>query len=440
MANFRTLSTEQTRVADLTNEVIELSRKELSLDNAFKTFFEMEQSEPVLNAALMYLKSLLNRDFELVPHKDSTNFEKKVVQEINDSFDNLESYTKREFVGNILSFLSYGCALFECTYKREGGITSVKNLTPIRVQDVAKWSFDQGKLAKVKVNNPYDGSDIIESFNFEPVEVRGDKLAFFRLFPSTDRPLGCSLLQSAYVPYKSKSVISQYQLIGIAKSFGNTLLLKAPSEYLNSYLTNEGDADQAQYMQYLLESMELLHSGARSYAAMPSDVNHGGQSEFDISTISKIQANDYTADSTIERLNSEMLMSLMANILELGNGASGSYSLAEEKSNIVALFVKTIQATISDQLLKVIKKCFELNSLDYKHLPKIKFENVEDPDFETVSKYFNRLAMAGLITPDQNIESYLREVGNAPMADYSKALNTESSADPVERADEEKQL
>lgn len=439
----RNITRQQSKPSDITNSVLTTGKRDLQIDRMYETFRSMEY-DPVISGALLYLKSLLTRDFKLVPHEKATAREKSVTEALNKSLNNMEVYSKREFLNCILTMLSYGSSLFEVVYKREGNILVWDNISPIALQDVINFRMKKGKLESVKVINPFQDSELITNLGETEVNIKADKLLHFKLNADPMNPLGRSLLFPVYFPWKSKQVISELQIVGCSKSFSNTLALSVPDDYLNSYLNADPNSEQAKYMEYLFESMELMSSGARSYAVLPSNVwtgeGAGGQAQFKIEPISNVKANDWTADQTIQRLNEEMLLAMSSSLLSLGQESSGSYSLAEEKSNVVALVIKNIQETISDSMMKAVKVAFDLNSLSFEHLPSIEFERIEDPDLETVSKYFNRLAVSGCITPDENLESHLREVARAPKADYAKTLNTESNADPVERADEEKQL
>jgi len=405
MVNF---TNQQSSPIHLENTISSLMREELNSANRFNTFREMSY-DPIIGASLLFLNAVTNRPFKLEYHKDATSQEKKLTDKLNESLEQLEPYSKRDVVNNLLTMLTYGCSLNEFVYKRQDRFLVFDNISPIHLNTVRKFNFKKGKLESVELVKP-DNDSLVNDTSYGDKKISGEKLLFVALNKTQDAPLGQSLLTPVWQSWKVKTVTEEYQLIGTAKQFGNILSISVPSSYINSWLTDPA-SEEAAYLDHLQESAALLHAGKSSHIIVPSDVFEGGQRQFEVGPISKLGNTDYEVNTTIERLSNQMLLALQTSLLQLGNTGSGSFALSESKTNLLTMVVRAIHDQISDAFRKPLKTAFELNKLPTTRLPKLVFEDVEPTDYETVSKYWQRLAQGGLITPDDNLEKFLREIG-----------------------------
>ncbi|WP_280554366.1 hypothetical protein [Halomonas sp. 25-S5] len=421
----------------LENTVLNLSREELNINKAFFTYKEMSL-DPIISASMNFLKGLLNRDFKISYHPESTEKEKAVIDALNESLNSLKPYSKRKLLNNVLSMLEYGASLNELTMHRVDNRYVFKNISPIHLTTVNKFRMKRGELLGVTLNKP-DNDSLINDVAATQTNIDGSKLLMFTLQGDQDSPLGHSLLKGVWSSWKQKVVVSEYQLVGISKAYGNILSVSVPSSYIESYL-NDPSSSEAIYMDHLVQQTELLHSGKSAYVMLPSDIYDGGTRQFEVKPVSETINSDYNANTTINRLNDEMLLALQTSLLSLGNSGSGSFALSESKTNLLSMFCRAIEETISDEFKKAIAVAFDLNGLEDKRIPGLEFEEIEPVDWETVSKYWQRLCQAGAVTPDETLEGHLREIGKAPQADYSKKLDTTPKADATDRLDDRKEL
>jgi hypothetical protein len=65
-----------------------------------------------------------------------------------------------------------------------------------------------------------------------------------------------------------------------------------------------------------------------------------------------------------------------------------------------------------------VNKLFEMNpEFSQENWPTIGTSPVDTPHLEEMSNFLNRMVMAGLITPDKQIEDHLRAMSRLPKAD-----------------------
>lgn len=427
---------QQSNPLHIENTVNSLARDDLRLPQAFTTYRNMLQDE-YIGGGVNLVKSLLNKQgFAIHSPEKLTEAQKRIVKKLNDSLDVMEGLSKTQFINYCLSCMEYGVALFETVVERKEGVVVFKTFSPIHPKDVNKYVFEKNRLKKL-ILNPAENDGLIDNGqNGEQIEIDGDKIVMIRLNPDLDNPLGRSILQRCYTIWKSKQIASEYELIGISKDLSGTLKIKAPSEYINDYYSNPASAN-AQYVDNLLNQSEMLHAGKTSQVLVASDTQENGVGLFDVDMIGNSGGTRFDVNNTIERYNKSLLITLYTDILALGNGATGSYSLASSKTSLLGLFMESLQNAITEGFEKALDYVADLNGVS---LPThLVWDDVNEVDGEEFTRGWQRLAQGGLITPDKDLEAWLRNTLGAPAADYNQRLNNPKTADASDRVETDKE-
>lgn len=404
-------TTQETTPIHVENTILRETKKDLSIDNAFRTFHEMG-FDPIVSGSMLFIKSVLAKKFKIKYHAESTTREKAVIDALNTSLDNLAPYDLKRFMYNVLSCLEYGSSLQEMVFERVDGYQVFKGFSPIHLSTVNRFQFNRGELEKV-ILDPAENDGLIERVEEQQKEIEGSKLLLFSIQPSQDSPLGQSLLKGCYTAWKEKAVYREYSLIGTAKNLSGVLSISLPSEYITKYLTVPA-SDEAVYVDSLLQQAEMMHAGKSSYVVTPSDVYEGGQAQFQVDTIGGDNSNDYSVNDSIDRCNKEIQLSLQSMLLSLGQEGGGSFALSESKTYLLTLFAKSIQDSIAGVFKKAIRTAFELNGITSRNIPDIEFEEIEDVDWDTFTSGWQRLLTAGGVNPGEKLEDFFREKGGAP--------------------------
>lgn len=417
------------------NSVNCFAKEELKLPQAFKTYRAMLLDEQI-SGGFSLIQNLINKvDYCVVAPEDASEAVKRHVAKLNKSLNNLEGMNKVDFMNYVLSMLQYGHSIFEPVYTRDGSNFVLKAMSPIHPIDVKKYVYKRNSLVRLELNTA-DNDGLIEQEMQTQLQLDGEKVLMFKLNADLDHPLGRSMLDRCYTAWRQKGIASEYELIGIAKDLSGVVKISAPAEYIQDWYSSPA-SDNAKYMDELLTQAELLHAGKTSNVMVASDTNQNGVALFDISTIGG-GGGSFEINTTIERLNSAILTSLYTDILSLGQTKGGSLSLGDNKTNILTLFIDSLLTLISRSFEQVIKQSLDLSGISYDTTPKLVFAEVEKLDVETFTRGWQRLAQGGLVQPDEELENYLRKEMKGPKADKKSVLQTESSADPVERTDDAK--
>lgn len=408
------MSKQKSNPLHLENTVLNFGRKDLSVQNCFKTYRDMKL-DPIVGGSLSFIKALISKTgYKLQASKNSTSKQKDLVKAINESMSN-QAYSKKRLLDNVLSMLDYGSSMFEVVLIKNTSKQYVFDVvSPIHLSTVTRFTFEKGALKKVELA-PAENDGLI--FNSaESTELEGDKVLLFRLESDQDFPLGKSLLYGCYTAWKTKSILNEYTTIGAAKNLSTVVKVSLPMEYINAYM-NDPTTDEAKYTEDLLTSVENLHAGKSCYAVIPSDVTDGGQSLFDIKSLSSdASGSSFNAEVSIERYNKEILFNMQTSVLALGSNSQGSFSLAENSTNLLGLFIQNIFSTISDEFQKAINMVWVANGQSISSAPTLVFDDVDEKDLKIFAEAWSKLVTSGAVKADTATENVIREDFKLPQA------------------------
>lgn len=421
------------------NSVLQLGKRDLAINNAFQTYREMKL-DSVISGSMSFLKSLITKSkYSLKAHPEANSKEKALTEALNKSLNSLV-YDKKQLLSNWAQALDYGCSLNEVVFKRDGGYFVFKNISPIHLTTVERFEFDDGELRKLHINQAENDGLVVDTQRSAQSSIDGAKVLFFRLEPDSDFPLGKSLLYGCYTSWKTKTILQEYEAIGIAKNLSGVLDVSVPSEYINKYF-EEPNSVEAIYVANLLAQAENLHAGRGSYILSASDTNAQGVRLFEVTTVGGGGGNaqNFNVGQSISRYDRDIQLALQTMVLSMGAEGGGSFALSDNTTYLMTLFIENIQQCFASEFAKALKLAFELNGANEDHIPTLEFEALEPLDWDEFTKGWQRLLQAGGVTATEDLEAFFRERGEAPAADYTKKLNNKVTADSSERLETDKQ-
>lgn len=414
--------TQQSQPLHVENTVLQLGKHDLHVNNAFYTYRDMKL-DGIISGSMSFIKAVLSKgDFKIAYHPQATQAERQLTDALNLSLETMEDYDKKRLVSNWLQMLDYGCSLNEVVCERVNGRFVFKTISPIHLTTVERFEMEGGKLKKLKLSAA-ENDGLLVNVGTQQKSINGDKVLFFRVEPDSDFPLGKSLLYGAYTAWKSKKILQEYEAIGVAKNLSGVLDIKVPSEYINKFYA-EPNSEEAIYVANLLTQAEMLHAGKGSYILTASDTQQNGVRMFEVTTVGGNAGNaqNYNVGQAIARYNQEIQLSLQTMVLSLGAEGGGSFALSDNSTYLMTLFIENIQKVISQEFKKAVRIAYELNGLPLDRVPTLEFDPVQPLDWTEFTEGWSRLLQAGGVTADQGLESFLRNAGDAPQADYTKRL------------------
>jgi hypothetical protein len=120
----------------------------------------------------------------------------------------------------------------------------------------------------------------------------------------------------------------------------------------------------------------------------------------------------------IERYDSRIAATVMADFILLGHQNVGSFALADNKTNLFSVAMGAFLDIICDVFNnQAIPKLINMNADHFKGItdyPKMIHSDIEGPDLPALSTFVKDMVGVGVLTPDESIEDFLRRTANLP--------------------------
>ena len=373
---------------------------ELRGQRAIKTYRAMRDNDATIGAVMYSVEQIL-RDVEIKvkPADDSeeakseADFVKSVLDDMDDTLD--------DHVAEALSYLSYGFAWFEVTYKRRVG--------PTERSPKKNSKYTDGRLGvrKIAARAPWT----INKFDVEPVAgnvlgiwqsvgyqngkhyIPTNKSLYYRTTTLNGDASGRSILRNAYTSYTYLNNIQSIEAIAIERELAGIPVARIPAEYLS------GDASAAatQFVGNLQQILRDVKFNEQGYIILPSDTypdKDGGPSNHrlvDIELMSASGKRNIDINPIISRYQHDIARSVLSEFLLLGT-SGGSYALSKSKTDLFLRALESYIQAIVDVLNKqLVERLWQLNGLDYKYMPTIEAGDVAPHDLREVSSFLRNL-------------------------------------------------
>ncbi|MGL5012981.1 MAG: phage portal protein family protein [Bacteroidales bacterium] len=362
--------------------------------------------------------------------QDKATFIKQCINDMDHSWGS--------FIRQVVSFNRYGFAAHEKVYRKRykkngskynDGLVGIASLPLITQDSIESWDWtDTGR----KLTGLYQYPNVPAGKNkVEVVDksidqwIRREKFLLFRNSPLKDSPIGESPLNGCWQAWKYKTELEKFEGTGVASDVRGLKVLKLNPRYMAE---DASDLDK-QTFDYWKNVMRNLHIGEQSGVIVPSLKDDNGEEMIaDLQLLGINGQRSYNVSEIIGRYRSEIITSLMASQLTLGQNGGGSFSLAESLKGISNMAIEAKLIEIQDQLNHdLIKQLFELNSWSTEVMPEFYFGDLVSPDLDVLSKFLQRSASVGLISQDATTVNWIAEQANMPKPFKDPTIDVEEA-------------
>lgn len=421
-------------------EIYEEARKELQFPYCIDIYRQME-IEPSISSAIGLLKILLSRSKWTVkaPAKASEE-ERQRAEFINWSMANM-SRPWPEYIIEFLGYLTYGHQPLDKIYHKikEGehkGRVAIKDFRSISPTTIRRWIYDKdtGELRGLRQDLSLISSDFSTSKQLGASGVHNDiprkKFINFRFESTNNNPQGKSPLRSCYIPWKQKSVVEDYELIGVGRDLGGTPVVGVDLDFLSR--ASDKESEEYKTLMELHRQAANLHAGEQAYVMKPLAYDDRGNSLFSFDLIGvNGGGKSYDPDVIIKRNDNKMLMAFLADVLKLGTESHGSFALADSKTGLLAKGVEHHLKIIKDTLdHDLVRQIYALNGWGYNQGTSAEFSygDIEKKDLDVLGKFVQRTVSVGAIRPSKELEEHLLENIDVEASDEMELLDTKSTS------------
>lgn len=360
----------------------------------------------VLNAIKLPLKSspwtIAVREKSEEAELQKKLFEKILFEDLNKSFTQL--------LGEILTCLDFGYSIFDITHAVKsdselGGYNGLKSLGYRSQRTIDRWNLNESRDLSTITQIAYGDEG-------GAYELDARFILYFSPEREGDNFEGVSILRACYGPWFRKNEFLKKLSIGIEKFAVPTAVLTVPEG-------TEGKPEMAAAK----KALACYTSGATNYLILPEGF--------------KLSFNNVSVDvekirAAINAENQEMVNSILASFLLLGQNGAGSLALAGSLSDFFSQTIQYIADHIAEQFeRKIFKPLIQMNFGHNKVLVDLKCDGLEHRANEAWANMVNGFISTGAIKADLDLEKNLREKLKLPPAVQAPASDLNLPPEPV---------
>ena len=394
------------------------------------------RNNPTVGAAINVYRMMINRvKWSVKPPVGASKKAKdrsKVIQSMLDDMDHSWS----EFIDSIIPYLEYGFAVNEMVFRRRlkrygskfnDGLIGLAKLAPRSQDTIVGWVFDDTgsellsieqtlvwlRNAQLFVNRANEDGRI-------PIPI--EKVLLFTCNKTKGNPQGNSIYKNIYLAFKQLTMLQDQQLLGVAKNIQGILKIEVPAFYLNADASPDQQATVAGFQKII----DRYNDGTQRGLLVPRVIDDTGQAMFTYDLMPSAGQSPYDIESIITGLQQDILTALNVDVLKLGANGSGSFSLAEAKTSILALAIDSRLKEIASVLNhKLITTLYQLNGWELEELPEFCYEQPEEIDLDSFSAAVQRIFAVSAVEIDRPVLNRVRKMLGVPERPEDEEVNEE---------------
>ena len=390
--------------------------RELQGRKGIEVYKEMSENDDIIGAILFATEMLMRQSKWSIQEAGTEQVDLDAAEFVRTCMDDMEE-TWSDFISEVLSFLTYGWSYHEIVYKRRmgrsknpetnskytDGLIGWRKL-PIRSQDTLwEWKYDEkdNLIGLVQCAPPL----------YEQVFIPIEKALHFKTKSRKGNPEGRSVLRNCYRNWYFKRRIQEIEGIGIERDLAGLPVLEAP----------EGvDIWSDEYAAELAKAERIVRSVRRDEREgivlgngwKFSLTSTGGRRQFDTNQI-------------IERYDTRMAMTVLADFVLLGHQAVGSFALSSDKTELFGVALGAFLDLICEVFNNpAIPRLIDINGEHFAGItdyPILTHGDIETQDLSQLGEFVSKMVGIGAITPDESMEDYLRLAADLPERDPETA-------------------
>lgn len=390
--------------------------RELQGRKGIEVYKEMSENDDIIGAILFATEMLMRQSKWSIQEAGTEQADLDAAEFVRTCMDDMEE-TWSDFISEVLSFLTYGWSYHEIVYKRRmgrsknpetnskytDGLIGWRKL-PIRSQDTLwEWKYDEkdNLIGLVQCAPPL----------YEQVFIPIEKALHFKTKSRKGNPEGRSVLRNCYRNWYFKRRIQEIEGIGIERDLAGLPVLEAPEGvdiWSDEYAAELAKAERIVRNVRRDEREGIVLGNGWKFSLTST----GGRRQFDTNQI-------------IERYDTRMAMTVLADFVLLGHQAVGSFALSSDKTELfgVALgaFLDLICEVFNNQ---AIPRLIDINGEHFAGItdyPILTHGDIETQDLGQLGEFVSKMVGIGAITPDESMEDYLRLAADLPERDPETA-------------------
>lgn len=386
--------------------------RELQGRKGIEVYREMAGNDDVIGAILFAVELLIRQASWDIQPGGPDAADEEATQFVRGCMDDMQD-TWTDTISEILSFLTFGWSAHEIVYKRRMGKSRDPRLRSKYDDGLIGWQKLPIRAQETLYQWHYDGQDNLIGMvqmpppDFGLIEIPAERLLLFRTKSSKGSPEGRSILRNAYRDWYFKRRIQEIEGIGIERDLAGFPTLTAPVEL---DIWNDQDPEMAAALARANALVQNIRRDSLEGLVLPAGwklelLSTGGRRQFDTNAI-------------IERYDTRIAMTVLADFIFLGHQANGSFALSSDKTELFAMAIGAYLDIICEVFnSQAIPALIDLNGDHFSGItdyPKLVHGDIEKPNLEALGAFLRDVTGAGILIPDETLEDYVRDAASIP--------------------------
>ena len=381
-------------------------KAELNWPRSINTFRDMSYHSAV-NAPLTLFENIISKaTWTYKPPSEATEEEKEQAKIINQMMQDMEQPWS-EFIRDVLSSNVFGFSVHEKVFRKrykangslyDDGVIGWKKL-PIRVQEsISKFIFSEDGNEIIGVQQNLSAiNDIYNRFSSRGnlINIPRSKFLLFRTGKHRGDPFGKSPLRDAYLAWRFLTALEELEATGVAKDLNGLPVLYLPAQYLATDAPPEVQAIRLYYENV----MRNLQMNEQSAVILPQVIDSESRTPmFKLDLLSVDGKKNFDISKIKEYYKNLIFTSLFADVLQMGQTATGSFALGSIKNSLSGAYAERLIANIAEVLQNdLIKQTYILNGWNESRIGTFDYDGIEPADLDTFSSAIMRMGASGYV-------------------------------------------
>jgi LAGLIDADG-like domain len=280
------------------------------------------------------------------------------------------------------------------------------------------------KLEKTSRNSGHFIRAVVPAENADTVCIEVDSPSHLFLAGEGAVPTHNSLLRNVYRTWFFKRRIEEVEGIGIERDLCGIPVLYSSMEALQAM----GGMDEAKKM------VTNIRIDDQAGVVLPLAYDEKGNSLVKLELLKAAGSKQTNAGATINRYNQDILNTVLAGFVQLGQTPTGSRSMHMSATEIFSLAISAYMDEVASVMNRIaVTRLFQLNKFPLDMCPRIVPGEIGVRDIEELAQSIQQLSMAGFSFIDTPTQDYVRKVARLPEMPKDEEGNpagSEDSTDP----------
>lgn len=365
-----------------------------------KIYDEMRRSDAMVKATLLAIGLPIRQAVWRVEAASDDNRDQEIAEFVRNNLFGGMSITWDDFLRQALLHLTFGYMMFERVYKLENNKILLKKLAPRLPKTLYKWMVaDDGGLE-------YIVQFVLKGATYIYADIPVDRLLIFTNEKEGANYEGISVLRSAYKHWYVKNQLYKIDAIKHDRWGIGIPVVSLPEKSIDLDI----DKTRAEALAKNLRAHE------QAYVIKPFG--------FGVELLAMPTRVGTNVMPSVQHHNEQIVVNILAQFLTLGTTKSGNRALGGSFQDLFLLSLQSIAKYTEDTINRYcIKSLVDYNFITDRY-PKLKASKIKETSFTNLADAVSKLMNVGALTPDEELEDYVREIGSLPTKPKPKTQKT----------------